>query len=184
MTSEPLTLPQRRHWTRDALERLPDDGNRYELIDGTLIVSPAPARVHQRASKQLFLLLHAGASAGLEVFYAPFDVAMADDTVMQPDLLVAPSGAFTDRNLPTAPLLAVEILSPSTRGVDLLLKKERLQRGGCPHYWVVDPDAPSITAWTLIDGTYVEAGAATGDETLTLTAPFDVSIVPADLIKP
>src|SRR5699024_12703801 len=129
--------------TRAVLDTMPDDGHRYELIDGILIVSPAPRHVHQRASGNLYVLLRAGCPDRLEVLYAPFDVALADDTVLQPDLLVARADAFTYRDLPTAPLLAVEILSPSTRGIDMMLKKDRLQRAGCSHYWVVDPDVPN-----------------------------------------
>lgn len=118
----------------------------------------------------------------LEVILAPFDVALSDDTVMQPDLLVARREDFTPRDLPVAPALAIEVLSPSTRAYDLLLKKDRFQRAGCAHYWVVDPDVPAISTWTLTDGAYVESGAACGDESLAITAPFALDIQPSALI--
>src|SRR5690625_5211642 len=114
--------------TRAVLDTMTDDGHSYELIDGILIVSPSPRHVHQRASGNLYVLLRAGCPDDLEVLYSPFDVVLADDTVLQPDLLVARADAFTNRVLPAAPLLPVEILSPSTRGIDMLLKKDRMER--------------------------------------------------------
>ena len=143
MTSDVLGLPRGRALTRDDLDAMPDDGHRYELIDGILIVSPAPRRVHQRAVMRLGVLLFEACPDDAELLPAPFDVVLADDTVIQPDLLVAPDADYTDRDLPVAPMLAIEVLSPSTRGIDLLLKKDRLLRAGCAHYWVVDPDEPS-----------------------------------------
>ncbi|MEP9392233.1 MULTISPECIES: Uma2 family endonuclease [Gordonia] len=182
MTSETWTLPRGRELTRADLDAAPDDGWRYELIDGVLIVSPAPRPRHQRAIRDLFLRVHAACPADLEVLFAPLDVILSENTVIQPDLLVAPRAAFTDDGLPGPPVLAVEVLSPSTRGVDLLLKKERLQRAACAHYWVVDPDEPSILAWELIDGAYREVGRVTGEDTFTVERPFPVSVVPAELV--
>ena len=179
-TKEPVGLP-RRPLTRADLDAMPDDGHRYELIDGILVVSPAPRIRHQEFVAQMHLLLHASCPAELKVLFAPLDVALSDDTVMQPDLLVARREDFTEKDLPVAPVLAVEVLSPSTRGLDLLLKKDRLQRAGCANYWVVDPDLPGIVAWRLVDGVYVEAGRAEGDEVLTLAEPFDCRVVPTTL---
>ena len=182
MTIEaPSFLPYGRELTRADLEAMPDDGHRYELIDGVLIVSPAPRIRHQRVAGRLYKALDQARSDDLEVFFAPVDVVLAEDTVIQPDLLVAPIDAFTDRDLPTAPLLAVEVLSPSTRGVDLLLKKERLQRAGCAHYWVVDPNEPSVLAWSLVDGVYREVATALGAEVFEVAEPFPVSFAPVSL---
>lgn len=182
MTTEVVGLPRGRALTRDDLDQMSDDGHRYELLDGILVVSPAPRRIHQRVSGNLHLALRAACPADLEILYAPFDVVLAKDTVIQPDLLIAPREPFVDRELPGPPVLAVEVLSPSTRGIDLLLKRERLQRAGCAHYWVVDPDEPSITAWALHDGQYQQAGRAVGDETLVLVEPIEVSLVPSALL--
>lgn len=183
MTTEVRTgLPRGRALTRDDLDAMPDDGHRYELLDGILVVSPAPRRIHQRASFRLSVLLDSALPADLEILPAPFDVALADDTVMQPDLVVARIEDLTERDLPTAPVLAVEVLSPSSRGIDLLLKKDRLERAGCARYWVVDPEEPSITAWALTDGAYRQVARAVGDETFELAEPFDVCMVPAELV--
>jgi Uma2 family endonuclease len=80
------------------------------------------------------------------------------------------------------PLLAVEVLSPSTRRIDLMLKFSRFEAAGCAAYWVVDPDTPSLIAWELRDGAYTQVAKVTGTEPARLTSPFDVSVVPADLI--
>lgn len=178
----PWGLP-RRPLTRADLDAMPDDGHRYELIDGVLIVSPAPRIRHQRAVANMYRLLHAACPGDAEVLFAPVDVALSDDTVMQPDLLVARREDFTERDLPTAPLLAVEVLSPSTRAFDLLLKKDRLQRAGCAHYWVIDPDVPAIVAWRLVDGAYVDVGRAEGDGALVLDEPFVVEITPVSVVS-
>ncbi|MGC3993631.1 MAG: Uma2 family endonuclease [Propionicimonas sp.] len=110
-------------------------------------------------------------------------MVLADNTVIQPDLLVARPEDFTEADLPVAPLLAVEVLSPSTRGIDLLLKKDRLERAGCAHYWVVDPDEPSVIAWDLADGAYREVGRAAGTELFEVASPFPVSFTPASLVS-
>ncbi|QOR71483.1 Uma2 family endonuclease [Ruania alkalisoli] len=183
MTTQAPGLPHGRPLTRADLDALdPDDGHRYELIDGVLIVSPAPRHIHQRALGNLHLVLRAAATDAVEVLFAPFDVALADDTVMQPDLLVAEREAFTARDLPTAPLLAIEVLSPSTRGIDLLLKKDRLERAGCANYWVVDPDEPSVTAWALAEGAFRQVARAIGEEGFEVADPFPIRFTPASLI--
>ncbi len=82
------TLPRGRAFTRADLDAMPDDGRRYELIDGSLVVTPAPLRRHQRAVGNLHLLLRHACPPELEVLLAPFDVVLAVNTVVQPDLLV------------------------------------------------------------------------------------------------
>lgn len=179
----PSDHPRGGKFTRADLDAMPDDGQRYELIDGVLIVSPAPLWMHQRVAFNLARRLADVCPADLEVLVAPFDVALANDTVMQPDVLVASRTDYERRGLEgKPPVLGVEVLSTSTRGVDLTLKPYRLAKAGCPSYWVVDPDEPSLVAWDLQDGTYVEVGKAVGDEEFRATRPFEVCVVPADLI--
>jgi len=169
--------------TRAELDALPDDGRRHELIDGTLVVTPAPRFRHQTMSRNLLLALSRACPGDLRILFAPFDVALADDTVVQPDLLVAPLGQFTEKELPGAPLLAVEVLSPSTRLIDLNLKRARYEAAGCAAYWVLDPEAPSVRAWELRDGAYVEVASVTGEETFHAELPFVVDLTPADLAR-
>ena len=177
------TLPFSRPLTRADLDDLPtDDGHRYELIDGVLLVSPGPRHGHQTVVGNLYLLLRQACPAGLQVLLAPFAVALADDTEVQPDLLVAPRSQFTDRELPGPPLLAVEVLSPSTRRVDQLLKRDRFEAAGVPSYWLVDPDEPSVLVLELREGVYVEAASARGPAGCDISSPFPVSIVPDRLL--
>ena len=175
-------LPQSRPLTADDLAVLPDDGHRYELIDGTLIVTPAPSWRHQRAVVRLVTALASATPHELEVLTAPFDVRLTDDTVLQPDVLVCRLADLTQRDLRAAPVLAIEVLSPSTRLVDLNLKRARYEAAGCPTYWVVDPDAPSITAWELRNGAYVEVATCVATEVFTSTQPCAMTLIPLDLV--
>jgi Uma2 family endonuclease len=176
------TLPFGRPLTRADLELMPDDGHRYELIDGVLIVSPGPQLPHQDMVGNLHLLLRAACPQHLKVVLAPFAVALADDTEVQPDLLVAERTQFTRKELPGPPLLAVEVLSPSTRRVDLLLKRDRLQAAGVQSYWLADPEACTVTVLELRDGVYVEVAHIGRDEAVEVTKPFPLRIAPADLL--
>jgi Uma2 family endonuclease len=176
------TLPRGREFTEDDLAAMPDDGNRYELVDGALIVTPSPVTQHQIAVGELHLLLRAGCPPDLRVMLAPLDVRISATTVLQPDLLVAAKESFAEKNLPETPLLAVEVLSPSTRHIDLGLKRSRYEAAGCPSYWVVDPDTPSITVWELEGDAYRRVGVAAGDESLRLARPFEVTVVPSALV--
>lgn len=175
-------LPRSRPLTREDLEAMPDDGHRYELVDGVLVVGPAPSPQHQVVLLELYALLREHCPADLIVLVAPLDVALGESTVMQPDLLVARRSDLTERDLPTAPVLAVEVLSPSTRRFDLMLKRSRFEAAGCPAYWVVDPDEPSLRAWELREGTYIEVGHAVGAEPYRAARPFPVGITPAALV--
>jgi Uma2 family endonuclease len=176
------TLHRGRAFTRTDLESMPDDGRRYELIDGALLVTPAPSHRHQTAVVNLLVALERVCPAHLQVLVSPFDVALAPDSVLQPDLLVARRVDFTPHDLPVAPLLAVEVLSRSTRRIDLTLKKARYEAAGCSSYWVVDPEEPSLTAWDLRNGSYVEVAHAVADESVTLRSPYPVSLTPARLL--
>ena len=176
------TLPHGRPLTRADLDAMPDDGHRYELIDGVLVVSPSPSWRHQRAVGRLLRLLDDVCPPGLEVLSGPFDVALGDDTVLIPDILVARVADLTERDLPVAPLLAVEVLSPSTRRFDLMTKRSRYESAGTASYWVVDPGEPSLTAWGLQDGAFVEVAHVRHHEPFTASTPFQVTVVPAALV--
>lgn len=175
------TLPHSRPLVRADLDAMLDDGHRYELIDGVLIVTPAPSWQHQRVVTRLATLLAQACPPDMETFVAPLDVALATDTVVQPDVLVARLSDLAERDLPAAPVLAVEVLSTSTRRVDLTLKRSRFEAAGCGVYWVIDPDEPSLTAWLLRAGAYVEVAHVRGDEAYTATEPFPVVVRPSEL---
>ncbi|QDP96675.1 Uma2 family endonuclease [Microlunatus elymi] len=177
------TFPQGRAWTVADLEQFPEnDGNRYELIDGVLVVSPSPAVRHQIVSAQLHLLLAANCPVDLRVLAAPTDVVLADDTVVVPDLIVARRSDFTSKILPVAPLLAVEILSPSNRLFELNIKHDRYRRAGVRSYWIVDPDRPSLTAWALNKDNYRQIAEVSGEQSFTAADPYEVTITPNALL--
>jgi Uma2 family endonuclease len=168
--------------TRADLEHAPDDGYRYELLDGELLVTPAPGYRHQRIVPMLWQVLDSACPDGLVAMVAPFAVGLAEDTEVQPDVLVAARTAFTETDLPGAPLLVVEVLSPSTRHTDLTIKRDRYERAGIGSYWVIDPAGPSLTAYDLLDGAYVEAASVGPDDDWTATSPFEVTIRPGHLL--
>jgi Uma2 family endonuclease len=112
------------------------------------------------------------------------DIALTAQTVMRPDVLVARRSDFSERGLMgKPPVLAVEIATPNTRGIDLLLKRSRFEAAGCPSYWVVDPDDPSIIGWDLRDGVYAEIGKTSGEDVFSAELPFAVEVVPAGLVR-
>jgi Uma2 family endonuclease len=177
------THPPSGPYTVADLELMPDDGRRYELIDGMLFVSPAPATRHQKMVLQLAMRLERRCPDELQVFVAPYAVQPANDTEVQPDVLVARDEDLTERNLPVAPLLAVEILSPSTTLYDLNTKRAAYQRMGTPSYWVVDPLDPRLTAFELGDaGEYQVVADVKGEDAFDAERPFPVRIVPVELL--
>ena len=175
-------MPHEYDWTVDDLDQLPDDGLQYELLDGLLLVTPAPIPVHQRAARELFLLPHGACPPELEVFFAPLDWRPDRRTSLQPDLLVIAKDAIGPKNITEPLALAVEVLSPSTRRKDSVLKRSKYEDAGVASYWIIDPDAPSMTGYDLIDGRYVEVAAAVGDEVARPTRPFPVEVIPSRLI--
>jgi Uma2 family endonuclease len=165
------------------LEGMPDDGRRYELIDGELLVSPAPGLRHQTVGLRLYRLLDDACPDELYVLAAPFAVQTDVSNEVQPDVLVARFDELTDRNLPAAPVLAVEVLSPSGRLIDLNLKRAAYQRMGTPSYWVLDPAVPDLLVLELDDdGQYQEMARVTGDDVFEAHRPFKVRIVPNELL--
>ncbi len=136
-----------RRWTAAEVRALPDDGNRYEVVDGELLVSPAPIWRHQRCLGRLHLLLgnYLEGRADAEVLCSPADIELDPRTLVQPDLFVVPPGRdWTDiEHL----LLAVEVLSPSTARADRTVKRPRYQRAGVPEYWIVDLAVRSVEIW-------------------------------------
>lgn len=178
MTVMTTTIHDERVWTRAERDALPDDLHRYELLDGALIVSAAPRPLHQIVVFGLYDQLRASCPAHLRILGAPLDIDLAQDSVLEPDLLVARRDQFDERGLPGRPELAVEVLSPSSRRIDRVLKKERYERAGTPSYWIVDPDGPSLTAYELHDGHYELAADIGPDGSWTAALPYTVTLTP------
>lgn len=177
-----MALPWGAPLTEDDLAATPADGHRYELLDGTLLVTPAPSLTHQLCVASLLILLREARQPGQVVLTAPFDVRLSRITVLEPDVLVAWRADLTPARLEGPPLLSVEVLSPSTRRIDVSVKRLAYEAAGVPAYWIVDPDAPSLTVLELEEGRYVERAAVAGDEPFHATVPFPVTVVPARLL--
>ncbi|MGI8536254.1 MAG: Uma2 family endonuclease [Mycobacteriales bacterium] len=176
------TIPVEDDFLADDLDQLPDDGKRYELVDGLLLVSPVPKERHQRALIELAFLLRAHAPRGLRVYVAPLDVRLSERVQVQPDILVVEDGPPRDK-LDRLPLLCVELLSPGTRRHDLVLERRAYERAGVASYWIVDPQKPSVTVLELQHGTYAEVARASGGERLVVRAPYDLELVPDVLLR-
>jgi Uma2 family endonuclease len=167
----------------DDLDRMPDDGRRYELVDGILLVSPAHGVAHQIVVMALAAQLHESRPSGVRVLPGP-GVRMSTDTELIPDIVVVRFEHIGGIRITNAPLLAVEVRSPSTALVDLNIKKAVYERFGVGSYWVVVPevDRPELIAFDLRDGHYEQVAHVTGDQAFTATRPFPVEIVPAQLV--
>ena len=137
--------------------RIPDEGKRHEVLDGELYVTPTPTPLHQRLSKRLQRRLEdhfEGRGLG-EVFDAPIDMVLGQHDIAQPDLLVVSDPAqVSNRGIEGAPLLIVEVLSPSTRAQDRGIKQRRYAALGVAHYWILDPDAETLECLHLDGGAY------------------------------
>jgi Uma2 family endonuclease len=183
-TTGSFNLPHGRPFTVHDLEAFPDDGNRYELIDGSLLVSPAPSFRHQKVVLKLATLLDSVCPPNMHVLPAPFAVRPNDAVELQPDVLVAHEEDLTEKNLPVAPLLAVEVLSPSSVLQDFNYKKAAYQRLGVLSYWVINPLDPSLTVFELDSKgfRYKLIAEVKGDMVFEATQPFPVRIVPIDLL--
>lgn len=149
--------------------KLPDDGKQYELLEGDLLVTPAPTPLHQRVSKRLQRQLEAyfEERAMGEVFDAPLDVILTSRDVFQPDLVVARPDQISARGIEGPPLLLVEIISPTTEERDRVMKANRYAQLRVPHFWLVEPDLPQIECYRLQGNTYELVIQAQGAAALT-----------------
>lgn len=137
-------------WTADDLEKLPDDGNRYEVVDGELFVTPSPSFSHQGIVMALAVRLRAYVRQHHlgHAFGSPLDVRFSKRDQVEPDVLVVPvqliTSGLTVHNAPK-PILVVEVLSPSTFRRDLGPKRDLYRRGNVPEYWIVDGAEREVT---------------------------------------
>jgi Uma2 family endonuclease len=149
----PAQVAPPRRWTLDEFYRERDAapaGDRWELVDGEVLVTPSPHWSHQRTDFQLGMLLAAYVRSQRigEVFLPPLDVLLEPKLVLQPDILVVPNGLLLKRSdVVSRLLLAVEILSPSSARHDRIRKRPVYQRNRVPEYWVVDDQSRSVERW-------------------------------------
>jgi Uma2 family endonuclease len=148
-----MGMPQAaRDWTVQRVLALPEDGNRYEVVDGELLVTPSPTFHHQDAvfalARRLDPFVRSVGAGYLSI--SPADIELDDLTLVQPDLFVfeLPGGRRPERWKDiTKLLLAIEVLSPSTARADRHVKRRRYQRHGVSEYWIVDLDSRLVERW-------------------------------------
>jgi Uma2 family endonuclease len=143
---------ERTVWTAEMVRAIPDDGNRYEVLDGELLVSPAPSPRHQAVLARLFALLFpyvAQHRLGW-VWWSPADIEFSPTTRLQPDLFVVPdegNGEPETWSEISRLELVVEALSPSTASHDRVKKRPEYQKAGIPEYWILDIDSRMVERW-------------------------------------
>lgn len=141
------------YWTAAEVRALPDDGKRYECVDGELLVTPSPRLSHQRMLEELKAQLREFVKHSRcgELLASPADIELEPGSLVQPDIFVAlPRDGTRLRDWADVGslLLAIEILSPSTARNDRVVKRRFYQRAGVAEYWIVDLDARVIERWT------------------------------------
>jgi len=160
---------------------MPDDGNRYELIGASIVMTPAPVPVHQLVQGELFVRLRAACPPGHVVFLAPIDYDLPNGDRVEPDLIIVPHGSVGKKRLKGPALLVVEIASGGSRTNDRVTKRAAYAEAGIPAYWIVDPARSHILALRLVDGRY-EAYADT-DGPVSLDWPVAVAFSVAELAQ-
>ncbi len=137
-----------KRWTLEELHSLPDDGNKYELINGELLVTPPPTDDHETIISRLSRILDTYvAQHGLGLVYRPRAVVRTRGSEVEPDLMVRQPQGHRKAKWEDAPMpsLVVEVLSPYTRRRDQEQKRDHYMNVGVPEYWIIDPDGQTVT---------------------------------------
>jgi Uma2 family endonuclease len=163
--------PGQGRWTYKDYVALPDDGHRYEIVDGLLYMAPSPNEWHQTTAGRLFRYLSAYIEdSGLgRVYIAPFDVELDPKTVVQPDVIVVLNpnrDRITESRIIGAPDLVVEVSSPGSVGYDREKKQSAYARAGVLEYWIADPWSRTVEVLTLEAGAYRSLGVYEGKAVL------------------
>lgn len=170
-------------WTVDDLDALPDDGLRRELVDGVLLVSPAPRVPHQAVVMALYDVLRPVCPPELTVIAGPIGVRQGTTRELQPDLVVIETARLREDILSVPPHLVVEVASRSTRLVDRTLKRAVYAERGVPSYWLLGVEEPGLTVLELgPDGGYAEVASAGPGGSIDVSRPFPVRVTPGDLV--
>ncbi|MQA83498.1 MAG: Uma2 family endonuclease [Streptosporangiales bacterium] len=192
MSEAAAAVTARGPWTLDDLMGLPDDGQRYEIIDGSLLVSPAPGSPHQRAAHRLAATLNRDLGSEWEALEAvgillrrrsPIRLIVPDVVVARVDTIESEATIFS----PADVALAVEIVSQSSTTMDRVTKPNLLAEASVSAYWRVEPKArggPVVHLYRLTGGRYREADTVKAGEVRQIDWPVSCRLVPAELTGP
>jgi Uma2 family endonuclease len=181
------TAADRAMLTYEHYLELPNDGNRYEIINGALYVSPAPSTKHQLASINLSIVLGTHVKGNMlgVLLAAPSDLVLANLSIVQPDLLFISKDRLsivTDANVQGPPDLVIEIISPSSTKTDQDTKRQLYEEYKVKNYWIFEPLERWVRAYALgADGLYELVAEAHGDETFSAPPFPDLTIRLADI---
>lgn len=164
------------------LEAVPDDENRYEISYGTLIVTPAPNTRHQAVMVTVTSFLHQRKPRSVRVL-AEAELLLQPDLVKRPDVQVMDENLVGGQSVVCTPLLVAEILSPATRALDLTEKRLVYAQAKVPAYWLIDPDAMTLTILELVDDQYVERAVLDRDTELEVSLPFSMTVSAAAIFS-
>ncbi len=163
--------PPQGSWTYEDYAALPDDGQRYEVVNGVLIIAPARSPAHQDIAGMIYyyLLTHVKLTGRGRVFMGPLDVHLGPKNVVQPDVLVVLNehiDRIAAKKIIGTPDHVVEVASPSTAAIDRIAKYDIYGRAGVPEYWIVKPKSHSVEVLVLEHGEYRSLGTFGGQEML------------------
>jgi len=159
--------PEQGQWTYEDYAAIPDDGKRYEVVNGVLFMSPSPDQQHQDTVGAIFAYLWNHINLGMlgRVYIAPFDVELTSHTICQPDVLVilnANMSKISGKRIMGAPDLVIEVASPSTARYDRREKLDAYARSGVTEYWIAEPTSCTIEILTIEVGIYHSHGIFEG----------------------
>lgn len=160
---------------------VPRDGRRYEIVDGRLLVTGVQPPAHHAAVIALMIRLKQACPPDLLVSVGSLDFRPTRTISLRPDLLVCHRAAAGPRLLTAPPLLAVEVLSPSTRTTDVVLKRTLYETHAVPTYWLLDPTHQELTVLHLTNTGYACQTVLQADEPFHTDRPFPITLTPAEL---
>ncbi len=164
-----------RVFTYADLEAIPDDENRYELSYGSLVVTPAPNTRHQAIMANVVAFLHQRMPPSVRVL-AEAELLISPDLVKRPDVQVVDENLVGGQSVVGTPSLVVEIHSPATKALDLTEKRFVYAQAHIPAYWLIDPDAMTLTIVELAGDEYVDRAVLEADAELAVSRPFGMTV--------
>jgi Uma2 family endonuclease len=180
-------LIKERQVNYDQYAAMPDDGKRYEIFEGDMVMmSPGPSTSHQAVSGELEFILKQSCKTDYVIFDAPLDVILSQTTVLQPDILMIHRSRLhivTKRGIEGPPDLVAEIVSPGSRKRDKVDKMSLYAKYGVPEYWIIDTDSKHLEQYRLQEDRYELYNLFEGDELVTSDKLPCVSFTISEIFK-